>query len=372
MYKRQDLTNAEKDIRKIENHIKTNIFYNQAKTEVSSIESILKNKIANTSSLLAFYAAIFNELDYNYEIVLTSKRNELLFDKDYESYNFLQKYLIYFPDIDLYFEPTNYENRLGFPDPYLMDTYGLFIKKVKIGDFVSGVGKVKYIKPIEYDKTAYDLLLNVSFEEENISNINVNLEREMSGYYSVNYQPFIHLAKPEQKNEMAENIVKYISDKIIILETKFENEAIESFGEKPMKVVAKFTSENFVQNAGNKYLFKVGELIGPQSELYQDTKRKLPVSSSYKRRFNNKLIIKVPSGYSFKNLEELNIDESYSDDNEVLFSFKSSYTLVDDLLTININEFYNKNIIPLNLYEDYRKVINSAANFNKVTLILDK
>jgi len=32
---------------------------------------------------------------------------------------------------------------------------------------------------------------------------------------------------------------------------------------------------------------------------------------------------------------------------------------------------YDQNILPVALYEEYRTVINSAADFNKVTLILE-
>ena len=364
--------NEEQSIRKIEHYIKTNIFYNEVQSDASSIEFIIQNKIANSSGLLVFYAALFNELDVDYEVVLTSNRKQLLFDKEYESYNFLESYLIYFPKLDLYLEPKNYESRLGFPNSYLTDTYGLFIKKIKLGEFVSGVGKVRYINPVNYDKSAYNLLMNVNFDSDNITNLDIKMEREMSGYYSVNFQPFMDLVKPEQKSEMAESIVKGISENVTILETSFENEKAESFGVKPMKVIAKLESENFVENAGNKYLFKVGELIGPQAEIYQEKNRKLPVCGDFERMFKNRLVIQIPEGYVFKNLEELNIDESYSENGEVYFTFKSSYSVVDDVLTIDIDEFYNKNNVPLELYEDYRRVINSAANFNKITLILDK
>jgi len=51
--------------------------------------------------------------------------------------------------------------------------------------------------------------------------------------------------------------------------------------------------------------------------------------------------------------------------------FKSFYEMDGDTLKITADEFYNINKISKEFYEDYRQVINSAADFNKVTLILE-
>ena len=41
------------------------------------------------------------------------------------------------------------------------------------------------------------------------------------------------------------------------------------FGIKPLQFIIDFKSDAFIEKAGNKYLFKVGELIGQQIQLYQ-------------------------------------------------------------------------------------------------------
>jgi hypothetical protein len=43
-----------------------------------------------------------------------------------------------------------------------------------------------------------------------------------------------------------------------------------------------------------------------------------------------------------------------------------------DVLDIEIFEVYHSSFTPKSVYEDYRKVINAAADFNKVVLILEK
>ncbi len=43
-----------------------------------------------------------------------------------------------------------------------------------------------------------------------------------------------------------------------------------------------------------------------------------------------------------------------------------------NLLTITIDEFYKEVLQPIDIYEPFQKVINAAADFNKVTLLLEK
>ncbi|GAA4274583.1 DUF3857 domain-containing protein [Aquimarina gracilis] len=366
----EDLTQK---IRAIENYIKTNVFVTQVKREdLEDLTSIIDNKVANESGAVKLYGAIFNALDIKHQIVLTSDRRELKFDKSFEAYNFLQDYLIYFPKIKLYMAPTKLESRLGFPPGYFTDNYGLFIKQVTLGGFTSGVGSVKYIKPVNYDKTNYNLIMNVNFDSEDLTVTNLKMDRTMDGYYAVFVQPFMDIAKQEDKDEMAEGIIKSINENVEIVEKTMYNDSSKDFGNKPLQVIANMKSEEFVEKAGNKYLFKVGELLGPQQEMYQEKARVLPVENEFERSYDRKIIVQIPEGYQFKNLDKINMDESYKKDEEELFMFKSSYDIKDNKLVISIKEYYNQNIIDLPIYEEYRTVINSAANFNKVTLVLEK
>ncbi len=360
-------------IRAIENYIKTNVFVTEVKREdLEDLSSIIDNKVASESGVVKLYGAIFNALDIKHQIVLTSDRRELKFDKSFEAYNFLQEYLIYFPKIKLYMAPTKLESRLGYPPGYLTDNYGLFIKQVTLGGFTSGVGSVKYIKPVNYDKTNYNLVMNVNFDSEDLTITNLKMDRTMDGYYAVFVQPFMDIAKQEDKDEMADGIIKSINENVEIVEKKMFNDSSKDFGNKPLQIIADIKSEEFVEKAGNKYLFKVGELLGPQQEMYQEKARILPVENEFERSYDRKIIVEIPEGYQFKNLDNINMDESYKEDDEELFMFKSSYEIKDNQLVIAIKEYYNKNIIGVPIYEEYRTVINSAANFNKVTLVLEK
>ncbi len=360
-------------IRAIENYVKTNVYMTNVKRDdLEDLNSIITNKVSNDHGAVMLYGAIFNELGIKHQLVLTTDRTDLKFDKSFEAYNFLQDYLIYFPKIKLYMAPTKQESRLGFPPGNFTDNYGLFIKPVTLGGYTSGVGVVKYIKPVNYDKTNYDLIMNVSFDPEDITTTHLMMDRRMSGYYSVYIQPFMDMAKEEDKEDIMEGLVKSIHENLEISEMTMYNDTPEDFGVKPLKIVAKMESDVFVEKAGSKYLFNLGELLGRQQEMYQEKARKLSAENEFERSYDRKIIVDIPEGYQFKNLDNIIIAESYEKDNEELFMFNSSFEIKDNQLQVSIKEYYNKNIIDLDIFEAYRKVINSAANFNKVTLVLEK
>lgn len=360
-------------IRALENYIKANIYVaNVNREDLEDVSSILDNKVANERGIVKLYLALSKALNIKHQLVYTTDRREMKFDKRFEAYNFLLETLIYFPKIKMYMAPTKIESRLGFPPGYFTDNYGLFIKPVTLGGFTSGVGSIKYIKPVNYDKTNYNLVMNVSFDPEDLTVTDLKMDRVMDGYYAVYIQPFMDIAKEENKDEMIESVIKSINPNIEIVEKKALNASSKDFGTKPLQIIADLKSEDFVDKAGNKYLFKIGSIIGPQQEMYQEKVRQLPAENEFERSYDRKIVVDIPTGYQFKNLDKININESYNKDDKELFMFSSSYEIKDNQLIVSIKEFYNQNIIDVALYEDYRKVINSAANFNKVTLVLEK
>jgi len=366
----KDLTTR---IRAIENYVKANFYVGEiSREDLEDISSILDNKVANEIGIVKLYLALFNALDIKHQIVYTTDRREMKFDKDFEAYNFLQEHLIYFPKNKLYMAPAKLDSRLGFPSGYLTDNYGLFIKQVTLGGFTSGVGSIKYIKPVNYDKTNYDLVMNVSFDPDDFTITKLKMDRTMDGYYAVYVQPFMDVAKEENRDEMIDGVIKSINPNFEIIEKKVLNASSKDFGNKPLQIIAELKSEDYVDKAGNKYLFKIGNIIGPQQEMYQEKVRQLPVENEFERSYDRKIIVDIPEGYQFKNLDKININESYSKDDKELFMFKSSCEIKDNQLIVSIIEHYNQNIIDFSLYEEYRTVINSAANFNKVTLVLEK
>lgn len=362
----------ESKLRRLGNTIKTDFYLTKGgDASLSDLEEILTKKVVNTSGIMKLYISVLRHLGIQHEIVITSNREDLKFDKAFEAHNFLNDYLIYFPQWDTYVSPTETSSRYGYPPAWLTDNYGLFIKEVSVGNFKSGVGEIKYIHPLEADKTTDEMIIDVEFDSEDLTSNRIKLDRSFSGYYAMPIHPYMYLVKGDDREEILNGLAKSMNDNVSVVSSSVLNQDPDLFGIKPIHFVLDIKANSFVEKAGKKYLFKIGELIGSQIQMYQEKERKLPLENEFMRSYYRTIKVELPEGYQVSNLDELSIDNNFVENGKDLFSFKSSYELKGQTLKVKADEHYNVNIVSPTLYEEYRKVINSAADFNKITLVLE-
>ena len=360
------------EIRAIEDYLKSTIYtVSTGNDDLYDISKIIINKIASDQGMINLYVAIFNELEIKHQIVLTSNRFDLKFDKKFEASNFLTDCLFYFPDLKAYLSPTSINSRLGFPPMEFTNTYGLFIKEININNMKTGLAKVKFIEAVDYKKNFSDMIINIDLDTNDISKSIVKFDRSSAGYNAINIQPFMNFYADEDKMEILDDYIKSINEDIsIINKTVFYDDA-KYFGIEPFKVSSEFYLDPFIEKAGKTIILKVGNLIGPQTEMYQEKERILPLENQFNRNYHRVITINIPEKYKINNLDALTINNEYVKDSETLMSFKSSFTFENNTLTVIVDEYYNLITIEPILYNTYRKIINSAADFNKVSLILE-
>lgn len=366
------MTDQERKIRKLDAHIKTNFaIMDIYAPELGDLGNIMTYKQASPIGILRLYTNILDKLGIKYNLVFTTDRSKIKFDREFEAYSFLNEYLIYFPDIDKYLPPTDPTFCLGIIPPNWSDNYGLFINPKKVENVTTGTHSIKYIDALDHEGSKDNMLIQVKVKDR-FPNINVHLEKEVFGYYAQTFQPLYSRIPPDFKEELDRAQVQWINEDMEIESVEVINTEYEDFGKKPMIVKTDFTSRAFIESAGNKFIFKIGELIGPQMEMYQEEERKFPVEQSFNRFYHRIIEFEVPEGYKVSNLETLKFDIVHKEDGKKLMAFESDYTLEGNQLRVICDEFYTKNKLPLELFEEYRKVINAAADFNKVVLYLEK
>jgi len=360
------------NIRKLENYLKGNYFYSDiASNQLEDIKSVHKTKTANETGLLQIYIAVLKNLGIKTEIVLTCDRMDTRFDQDFEASNFLTHYLLYFPSVDKYTAVKLIESRVGFPPAELTDNYGLFIKEVSIGTYKAGVGQIKYIETPVASQSGEKMTIDVFFDKMDLSVCQIKFDRIMMGYFAMFIQPFLSIANEESLNELYDELIKSINENMTIKSKKTYNDKSELFGIEPFRIVAEVETNAFVDKAGKKYLFKIGELIGPQIEMYQEKGRHLPLEDDFKRTYERTINIEIPKGYKITNLNDINIENSLIKEEKKIFEFQSRYKLDGNQLVVYVDEYYRQNHVELDIFDDYRKVVNSAADFNKVVLIIE-
>ena len=361
-------------IRTIEEFVKSNVRIIEASfgSEVS-MQMLWDSKIFSESMAVILFAELFDIYKIDYQIGLTSDRFDFKFDPDFELWSFANEFIIYFPSINDY-TTVDYYDRLGYFNYNLMNNNGIFIKRVELAGDKYGVGKIQFIPKNDYKTSADTLIVEVDFTKQEFTDTQYDVYHSVSGYKADYLQPYYkEIDDVEDQKKYRESLLTFIDDGGEVKEFEVKNLDVASYGILPVISKGVLESDKFFEKARDNYLFKVGELIGPQMEMYSATDRKLPVEEFYARHYDRTIIFTIPAGYSVLNLEKLNMDQTYKNEKgETTMGFISTYTRDGDRVTVKISEFYKELTYPFEIFKDYQRVINAAADFNKVVVIFNK
>ena len=367
-----DKTHQEDKIKALENYVKSNYIVSKQRSESpNDIAAILEQKVASELGMTRLMAALLQELGIKHQLVVTSNRYQYKVDKVFASYAGLDAYLLYFSDLKLFLEPSNYFSRLGYPSYGYTHNNGLFIRPIEIGGIKSGLGSIKPIPALTYDKNQGNMYVEVDFSES-ITEPLILLRKEDIGHFAQESQIVFDFLEGEDAEKFEEQIAKQSFGDIEIESIEVQNKGSEHFGTKPLLTDVTFISSAFTQKAGDKYLIKIGDLIGPQIEMYQEEVRQCDVETRYNRRFYRTISFDIPEGYTVEGLENVVIDESVAENGEEIMVFISKYTVKGNKVEIEIDEYYKKIQIAVEKFEAYRRVINAAADFNKKVIYFVK
>ncbi len=362
----------EQKIRHLEHYIKTNFYYDEFQN-AENLSFITANKIINDRGAVRLYMHLFSIYEINYEIVLTTDRSNINFDPKFDNWNFLEAYLFYFPDLKKYLDPTNFGLRLGLIPPIHNDNHGLFIRAGVVQDEVIGFGEVRKINARSYQHNFDNLDMEVSFNDD-FTTTNVKAVRNFKGITSTLYKAAYPQLDAEKQQLLLKDLIKFLATDAEIEDVKLRNTSFDYMSwDKPFEIEANFSATSYTDLAGPIILFKVGQLIGPQSELYQDDERITDVANDFNRGYLRKIKVNIPEGYFIENPDDLNMDFVVkNEEGKEIFVFKSGYKLEGNTLSITIDEFYDQISYPKEKFEDFRKVINAAADWNKIVLVMKK
>lgn len=369
-----EVNTDEKTICKIEDYIKSN--FNIDKDLVGEngmdIEKIYATKNASDDGITRLLVNIFETYGIKYQLVFPSVRNDLPIDEDLENWNRIEKTLIYFPQTGKYITPTNITFRYPFVPAYEAATRGLFLKGTSIGSLKTAVGSFNDIAIEPFEKHNMNLEAEVNFDTD-FDSVTISSKQILTGYGALEYRPIYVFLPKEKQEETTKEIIKNVGKSAHVIDYKVENTALSNLNDnKPLIISGTIRSGEVVEKAGNKILFKIGEIIGPQAELYQEKPRTLPVDMPYPHTLYRTIKVTIPNGYTIKNANDLNLNVAFKKDGQNTCAFISSYTLNGNILNVTINEFYKEVHYGVSDYDNFKNVINAAADFNKIVLVLEK
>lgn len=370
----EDNASDRQKIRAIEEYIKSNVrIINGNFPPDVEVDELWEAKIISQDKAIILFGELFDRYEINYQIGLTTDRFSFKFDPEFELWRYADEYIFYFPSIDDYTTPNTYD-RLDFPDYNYIHNHGLFVKRVELAGEKYGVGEVRFIPKNDYKDSGDTLRVEVDFNDQGFIDTEYDVYHSVSGYKANYIQPYFEeIDDQEDKTELKESLLTFLDEDGEVKSIEVKNLSIEEYGLNPVISEGILVSNKFFEKARDNYLFKVGELIGPQAEMYSTDNRTLPVEEYFARHYDRTIVFTIPEGYTAKNLENLNIHESYENqEGEITMEFKSVYSREGDKITVRITEFYEDIVYPVSIFDAYQRVINAAADFNKVVVIFDK
>lgn len=353
----------------IENKIKKTITLERFIDSKENLSEIIQSKQANEVDCLRLYKAVLKKFNIENNVVFTSSRYKIPFDKDFESYENLNDFLLYFPKIKKYLSPKEVEYRIPLYPKYLGNNYGLFIKEKEFAGVTMAISDVDFIEIPGTDISHDYMDIIVDFTKD-IANPNITSKLSFGGYSGFNMQPIKDFYPADQYQDILKNIAENYSVKTEYKSLNVSNDGIDNVGKKPFVLDLTFEGKDLIQMAGDKYLFSIGQIIGRQMEFYQENKRVLPVEIDYPHFYTRKIKIILPKNATIQNLEKFNMDFKTVIDNKTEAEFISNYNKKDNEIIVENTEYYNIINYPLSSFEDYKAVINAAADFNKIVVIL--
>lgn len=356
---------------KAEHYIKTNYFVDSKTGDISDkLTFISKNKFGSPRGYTRLYVALAQKLGIPYEIVLTCDRFDARIDPKFENWNLLDDFLIYFPKQDQYLSPEAFSFRAGVIPGNMITNYAMFVKPEQVQSFVYPVTSMRQLPEPSYKENFDNLNIQVAFSESLDQNT-VTVQREFLGYSAQYYKASLLVLEKDDREKMLEEIVKYLAlDADIQSMDVVKNETSYKQWKEPFTIKSVFQTTSYIQKAGNSILFKAGELIGPQSEMYQEQERQTDVVNQYNRGYLRTIEVTIPDGYAIENPDDIQLKKEVKEGDEVIYIFESRYKLSGQKLTIEIDEWYDRVNYPKAQFEPFREVVNAAADWNKVVLIL--
>jgi hypothetical protein len=364
-------TDLQATIWSIEDKIKKNINFSTYFDTKENLSKVIETKQANQSELVKLFINSFKKFNIQFEIVFASDRFSVPFDKDFESYENLDEVLFYFPKIDKFLYPTGNSFRIPLIPSELADNNGLFIKTKEYSGVTMPFCEINKITILDGNYTKDIMNIEVDFTKD-LQNPIIKTSIQFGGYSNVNLQPIKDFVDKEQYQSILKDIAENYtgSTEFLTLETK--NDGLEFMGKLPFTLNVSFEGKNLIKKAAENYLFTIGETIGRQTELYQESSRKLPVEINFPHTYMRKITLILPDNITVKNLDKLIMNNSLTMNNKKEAGFSSTYKKEGNNIIVENSEYYNVVKYPLEYFDTYKSIINAAADFNKLVLVLTK
>ena len=353
----------------IDNYIKNNFTVQEnGNADLSRLDYILKNKKGSNIGIVQLYSSLLSYNNIDFELLITSNRYFNRFDPDFFNPDNLREILFYIPELKKYIIPDRNEYRVGEAPFNVLGNYGIYIDKNK--DYY-------FSTIIENDKKYSTINRKINVDFKKMKEAVISETQEFTGHWAITNRAMLNLSNNLTSNEFKDYLTTSgIKGKKIIEYSIINKDIYQPIYNNPLIVKSTISSESVLKSdnktskrRNKRYVFNLGRVIGTQSELYSNRKRINPIEIRYPNYYDYKISVKIPRGYKVEGVKNININENYISNGEIVAKFESNYVIEGNKLNISIEEFYKSLNYSRSKYNDFRKVINAAADFNKLDIV---
>lgn len=356
---------------KLDNYFKENFEVVQRGENPAKIKILFPDKQKLTGNdLFNLYGFILKELEIAYEIRVGTNR----FDSDIDPQSIIPvfgyEFMYYIPETSKYISP--YERYL----PYGYPLYEVLGSK--------GIGYTPSSKRVVENITFPTAPSNYT-QTTTVSNIALNQDfTKLEFSKKANYTGFLgqmlrNSIKYYKEKKEDKEVLKMVEDQLFselgmkVKDYTFDNLDFKSnYSNTPIVFNANIEpTESFIETAGNLLIINIGKTIGNQTDLYQEKTRKYDIDLNYAQQYQHTINFTIPDGYAIQNLKDFvkSVKMTGGEFENKCF-FNSSAKVEGKTLIIETNETYDLIHYPVAKYDEYRNVMNAAADFFKATLVL--
>ena len=351
----------------IDTYIKKNFIISDKKDQkLNNIDHILEQKESNDFSIIQVYTQLLKLAEIEYEIAISCNRFYLKFDPDFFDPNQLREFLIYIPKSNVYISPNRIEYRATEAPDDLTGNYAMFIDK-NLDYYFSEI----ILENKGFSEINKDIKINIS---RNLKKSIINEKRYFTGYWGILNRNYVFLSENEKTDFLIDYFtISGLNDKKII-KYQINNYDIDyNFKNEPLEITSKLETKDLISRVNGKILLNVGKVIGLQSNLFKEVERVNPIEINFPNEYSYEIEFLIPKGYKVLTIDNMIKDRKYiSVDGNVTAQFKSSANIVNNKLTIKISEYYKSFKYEKNRYNEFRDVINTAAEFYESNIKLEK
>lgn len=278
--------------------------------------------------------------------------------------------MFYIPETKKYISP--YDREVPYGNPIYSVQGSTAIKYTPKKGSKSICSTTISVAPIDFTivNTQSEVSLN---DDQTVLKLNKSIET--TGYLSHTYRDAIRYFKENPDKESEEGFVKDRSLNEInakLLSSTYENTEFKfNYLNVPFRLITNYEiTENIIENAGDMLIINLGKVIGKQTDLYQEKERFTNIDLLYTKTYKHSIVFSIPKGYSVYDYKEFEIQKRFDQVPGQTCWFVSTVKQEGDKIIIQVEEAYNSITYQKKYYEEYRKVVNSAADFYKAALVL--